>query len=71
MVGTECEEKDLSPDTWGVGRCDHSPGIIDAPYGKVLIAPGHYVSKYFKKVRSVRSITEVQLRNCIITFYNR
>ena len=69
MVSKGSDKLNLNPEEWGVGFCSIGPGIADAPYGKLLIAPGDYVSKYFKQVRSLRSISPVQIKQCIMLFY--
>ena len=69
MVGAESENKNLKPGVWGVGSCDYSPGIVDAKYGKMLIAPGNYVARYFKGVIDIKSITPNQLRECVSSYY--
>lgn len=33
----------------GVGKTSIRPGIMDAPYGVMYVAPGHFVSDYLKK----------------------
>ena len=69
MVGVDCGILNIDPQTWGVGFCNYNPGIVDAPYGKMLIVPGEYVAKYFYDVRNVKSITPQQLRQCIVLYY--
>ena len=70
MVGVDCDILNLNSRTWGVGSCNYDPGIVDAPYGKMLIAPGEYVAEYFYDVRSIKSITPQQLRECIALYYS-
>jgi hypothetical protein len=69
MVGTECEEKGLSPEEWGVGISDLDPGVADAPYGTMLVAPGNYVSNYFYGITNIRSVTPAHLRKCILSYF--
>ena len=69
MVGTECKEKGLSPEEWGVGRAIHQAGIYDAPYGIMMVAPGEYVEKYFFGIRDLNRITPRYLRQCILSYY--
>ncbi len=69
MVAKKNDKLSLDPEEWGVGCCSIGPGITDAPYGKLLVAPGDYVSKYFKQVRNLRSITPQQLKQCVMLFY--
>ena len=69
MVKIGCEEKGLSPDEWGVGASDLGPGIADAPYGTMLIAPGNYVSNYFNGITNIHSVTPAHLRQCILSYF--
>jgi hypothetical protein len=69
MVTKRSDRLNLSPEEWGVGFCSLGPGINDAPYGKLLVAPGYYVSRYFKQVKNLKSITPGQLKQCVLLFY--
>ncbi len=66
MVGNDCKNKEISKYTWGVGKCEFEPGIVDAPYGKMLVAPDEYIAQYFGKKGK---ITPRLLRKCILSFF--
>ena len=69
MVGSSCDKKGLSQYTWGVGPCDYEPGILDSRHGKMIVAPGEYVSFYFKDASDKSKITAKMLRDCVSSYF--